>query len=36
LLDCFDVVVHIFVSEERDMVCLERLWNDLPRVEVNV
>ena len=36
LLDCFDVVVHIFVSEERDTVQLERLWNDLPRVEVNV
>ena len=36
LLDCFDVVVHVFVSEERDAVQLERLWNDLPRVEVRI
>lgn len=36
LLDCYDVVVHIFVGEERDAVQLEKLWNDLPRVEVMV
>ncbi|MBE6108551.1 MAG: ribosome silencing factor [Erysipelotrichaceae bacterium] len=36
LLDCYEVVVHIFVGEERDVYQLEKLWNDLPRIEVNV
>ncbi len=34
LLDCYEVIVHVFVGEERDVFQLEKLWNDLPRVEV--
>ena len=36
LIDCYDVVVHVFVGEEREVYQLEKLWNDLPRVEVKV
>jgi ribosome-associated protein len=33
LLDYVDVVVHVFVEEQRDYYDLERLWRDAPRVE---
>lgn len=36
LIDCFEVVVHIFVGSERQVYQLERLWGDLPRIEVQV
>ena len=32
LLDFVDLVVHVFVGEERDYYELERLWKDAPRV----
>ena len=32
LLDFVDLVVHVFVEEERDYYELERLWKDAPRV----
>jgi ribosome-associated protein len=32
LLDFVDLVVHIFVTEERQYYELERLWSDAPRV----
>ena len=32
LIDLSDVVVHIFVPEERDLYRLERLWGDAPVV----
>ena len=32
LLDYVDVVVHVFVEEEREYYDLERLWRDAPRV----
>jgi ribosome-associated protein len=32
LLDFVDLVVHIFVTEERQYYELERLWSDAPRL----
>ena len=34
LIDCYGVVVHIFVGADRQIYSLERLWADLPRVEL--
>lgn len=33
LLDYVDLVVHIFLQEDRDFYELERLWKDAPPVE---
>ncbi|MDD4857746.1 MAG: ribosome silencing factor [Candidatus Krumholzibacteria bacterium] len=33
LIDCFGVVVHIFLPEVREFYGLERLWGDAPRQE---
>ena len=34
LLDCRDVVAHIFYHQMREFYLLERLWSDAPRVRV--
>ena len=34
LLDYFDFIVHVFVSETRLFYSLERLWGDAERIEV--
>jgi ribosome-associated protein len=34
LLDCFDVVVHVFSSERREFYALERLWGSAERVQL--
>lgn len=34
LLDCNDVVVHVFESEVRELYALERLWSDAPVLEL--
>ena len=34
LLDFSDVVVHIFLAEERDFYDLERLWADATEVDI--
>ena len=33
LLDFVDIVVHVFVDEEREYYDLERLWRDAPTLE---
>ena len=33
LLDYGDVIVHVFLDEEREYYRLERLYGDAPRVE---
>ncbi|HUV36797.1 MAG TPA: ribosome silencing factor [Patescibacteria group bacterium] len=33
LIDCFDVVLHVFRPEVRSFYGLERLWGDAPREE---
>ncbi|MCP5468040.1 MAG: ribosome silencing factor [Deltaproteobacteria bacterium] len=32
LMDYGDVVVHIFLSEEREFYDLETMWKDVPRI----
>ncbi len=32
LIDCYQVIAHIFVGEERESYRLEKLWGDLPRI----
>lgn len=34
LVDCYDVIVNIFVAEERAIYQLEKLWVDMPVIEV--
>jgi ribosome-associated protein len=34
LLDCDDVVVHVFEPETRELYALERLWSDAPVLDL--
>ena len=34
LMDCFDVIVHIFTRETRELYDLERLWGTATRIEI--
>jgi ribosome-associated protein len=36
LLDYGDIVVHVFLDETRAYYDLDRLWGDVPRLEVPV
>jgi ribosome-associated protein len=33
LIDCFDVVLHIFVPDAREYYGLEKFWGDAPKEE---
>lgn len=33
LMDCFDVIVHVFTRETRELYDLERLWGEAVRIE---
>lgn len=33
LIDCFDVVLHIFTSDTREYYGLEKFWGDAPKEE---
>jgi len=34
LMDYVDVMIHLFYNEQRDFYCLERLWADAPKLDV--
>ncbi len=35
LVDCIDVLVHVFTSEERSHFNLEKIYMDVPKVDIN-
>lgn len=34
LLDCYDVIAHIFLQDERETYQLEKLWHEAPMVNI--
>lgn len=36
LIDCNDVIVHVFDPETREQYDLERLWRDAPRLDLEI
>lgn len=34
LVDCYDIICHVFLPEERMKYGLERIWGDVPSIEV--
>ena len=35
LMDYGDIIVHIFDQDERDNYNLEKLWSDMPRIDIS-
>lgn len=35
VIDYVDVIVHIFHEDKRDVYCLEDLWSDAPKLELD-
>lgn len=36
LVDIGSIVIHVFLTEEREIYNLEKLYKDIPQVEINV
>jgi ribosome silencing factor RsfS/YbeB/iojap len=36
LIDCNDVIVHVFEPETRERYSLERLWHDAPKLDLKM
>ena len=36
LIDCNEVVVHVFDAETREKYDIERLWRDAPRLDLEI
>jgi ribosome-associated protein len=34
LIDCFDVIIHVFTRDTRELYDLERLWGSATRIEL--
>lgn len=34
LIDCFDIIVHVFQTDERIKYSIEKIWGDVPRIPV--
>jgi len=34
VIDCFSVIVHIFLAQVREFYSLERLWGDAPKTTI--
>lgn len=34
LIDCFDIVCHVFQNDERIKYSLEKIWGDVPRIKL--
>ena len=35
LVDCIDVIVHVFMKEEREKYNIEKLWGECPRIDAH-
>jgi len=35
VMDCGDVLLHIFLAEAREFYSLESLWGDAPRIDIS-
>jgi len=34
LIDCYDIICHVFQSDERIRYSIEKIWGDVPRVDL--
>ncbi|WP_430883075.1 ribosome silencing factor [Fusibacter sp. JL216-2] len=36
LIDCLDIIVHVFTKAEREFYDIERIWSDAEKLELNI